>query len=1147
MRFGVLGPLTVWSADGDQVRIPEAKVRALLADLLVHQGRPVTADRLIDDLWGEHPPGKPAGALRVKVSQLRRVLEEAVPGGREQLAFRQPGYLLEGASDADRFHELLDLARASDDPRIKAGLLGDALALWRGPAFADFRDEEFVRPAVVRLEEQRLVALEEQAQARLELGEHGALAAELADLVAAHPLRERLRGLHIRALYLAGRQSEALDSYAALRDLLRDELGLDPSPELAELHQLILAQDPSLGPGARSRSNLPAPVNELIGREAALAEVRELIKSHRLVTLTGPGGVGKTRLALEAAAEADFPDGVWLVELAAIDQPSKMGIVHAVAGALGIRDDSTGKTSASSGGCRMSDWLGDKRLLIVLDNCEHVIEVVAHTVEQLLRGAPGVRFLATSQEPLNLTGECLWPVSPLDPDDDGPAVRLFAARAPGLVLDDDNRRIVGEICRRLDGIPLAIELAATRTRALSPRQLLERLDDRFRLLAAGKRDAPARQQTLRAMIDWSWELASDDERVVLRRLAVHADSCTLEAAEAVCAAPGLDVLDLLARLIDRSLVVKLPPAEGREPRYRVLESVAAYCDERLREAGEVDEMRLRHLRYYTELAERAEAGLRGHGQSEWLAVLDAESANVVSALEWAVAHRTQEEALRLVNAMAWHWHLRGRFESGFRFFDLALSTPGQASHEVLSAPGQVSGEVLSAPGQASGEAVSVPGEAPAEEPSGSDQVRVGTLSAPGQVSGEVLSAPGQASGEAVSVPGEAPAEEPSGSDQVRVGTLSAPGQASEETVSVPGEAPAEMRAEAMAWRAGLMLQFSGCDVTVVEALGALEQIPDERRRARLAWYIALGMWGRGDLAMSERLVREALETFEAVDDVWGIAAALGLRSGQCLLQGDMAGAHDHARRSAEIFEQLGDRSGVLTATGELAKLAVIAADYDQAAVRYQQALEAAEELGFWIEVSHSLAGLGRIALLRGEYGQADELHERAARLAAEQSNPFAGHFAEIGLALSARRQGRLDDAERYLRRWLEWLEMIDGAPGSALCLAELGFVAELRGHAEEAMELHRAGYEQARETGDPRAVALAQEGLAGAETLAGNHRVAARLLGAAARARAGVGVPLPPAERADVDRISGALREALGEADFRAEFEAGMEGEISVL
>ncbi|GAA4074181.1 BTAD domain-containing putative transcriptional regulator [Nonomuraea soli] len=1136
MRFGVLGPLTVWSADGDQVRIPEAKVRALLADLLVHQGRPVTADRLIDDLWGEHPPGKPAGALRVKVSQLRRVLEEAVPGGREQLAFRQPGYLLEGASDADRFRELLDLARASDDPRIKAGLLGDALALWRGPAFADFRDEEFVRPAVVRLEEQRLVALEEQAQARLELGEHGALAAELADLVADHPLRERLRGLHIRALYLAGRQSEALDSYTALRDLLRDELGLDPSPELAELHQLILAQDPSLGPGARPRSNLPAPVNELIGREAALAEVRELIKAHRLVTLTGPGGVGKTRLALEAASEADFPDGVWLVELAAIDQPSKMGIVHAVAGALGIRDDSTGKTSPSSGGCRMSDWLGDKRLLIVLDNCEHVIEVVAHTVEQLLRGAPGVRFLATSQEPLNLTGECLWPVSPLDLDDDGAAVRLFAARAPGLVLDDDNRRIVGEICRRLDGIPLAIELAATRTRALSPRQLLERLDDRFRLLAAGKRDAPARQQTLRAMIDWSWELASDDERVVLRRLAVHADSCTLEAAEAVCAAPGLDVLDLLARLIDRSLVVKLPPAEGREPRYRVLESVAAYCDERLREAGEVDEVRLRHLRYYTELAERAEAGLRGHGQSEWLAALDAESANVVSALEWAAAHRTQEEALRLVNAMAWHWHLRGRFESGFRFFDLALSAPGEAGAGAPPVSGQAAGEAWSAPAQAPAEVRSVLG-----------QVAGGGLLASGQAAGEGRSAPAQTPAEPPPVTGQVPADVLSGSGQAAGEAWSAPAQAPVEVPSGPGQAPAEMRAEAMAWRAGLMLQFSGCDVTVVDALGALGQIPDERRRARLTWYLAAGMWGRGDLVMSERLVRESLETFEAIGDEWGIAAALGLRSGQCLLQGDMAGAHDDARRSAEIFERLGDPSGVLTATGELAKLALIAADYDQAAVRYQQALEAAEELGSWIEVSHSLAGLGRIALLRGEYGQADELHERAARLAAEQSNPFAGHFAEIGLALSARRQGRLDDAERYLRRWLEWLEMIDGAPGSALCLAELGFVAELRGHAEEAMKLHLAGYEQARETGDPRAVALAQEGLAGAETLAGNHRMAARLLGAAARARAGVGVPLPPAERADVDRISAALRAALGEAEFEAEFEVGMEGEISPL
>ncbi|WP_165495478.1 AfsR/SARP family transcriptional regulator, partial [Actinomadura roseirufa] len=345
MRFGVLGPLAVWAGDGRPVRIPDRKVRALLADLLAHEGRVVPADRLIDDLWeGDRLPRNPAATLQTRVSQLRKALEDAEPGGRALVVSRRPGYLLRPVDDAvddtaddavddfvdaARFHALLAEARAAGDARSRAVLLGEALDLWRGPAYADFAGTEFARPAIARLEEDRLAAQEERAEARLELGEHAALAADLAGLVRLHPLRERLRAVHLRALYRSGRQADALAGYADLRERLADELGLDPGPELGALHQAILRQDPELDPApAPPSTNLPARLTGLVGRADAVAEVRALLAGHRLVTLTGPGGVGKTSLALEAArpppasrpAPGPFEDGVWLVELAGVDR-----------------------------------------------------------------------------------------------------------------------------------------------------------------------------------------------------------------------------------------------------------------------------------------------------------------------------------------------------------------------------------------------------------------------------------------------------------------------------------------------------------------------------------------------------------------------------------------------------------------------------------------------------------------------------------------------------------------------------------------------------------------------------------------------------------------------------------------------------------
>ncbi|MEV0039548.1 BTAD domain-containing putative transcriptional regulator [Streptomyces sp. NPDC050804] len=1065
MQFGVLGPLEVWATKERLVRVPEVKVRALLADLLAHNGRVVPADRLVEDLWGGSTlPANPLGALQAKVSQLRRALEEAEPGSRELIVHRAPGYALKAPDksvDADRFRTLVVRARTIEDPRAKAAVLTDALALWRGPAFADFADEPFVRVAVASLEEERLTAVEEHAEARLELGEHSTLIGELTTLVAAHPLRERLRAVQMRSLYRVGRSSEALDSYAELRRRLDQELGLSPGPAIETLRQAILRQDPGLQdttgasnaiPGTRSRTNLPAGVNSLVGRDKALAEVQQLVRDRRLVTLTGPGGVGKTRLATATARELDgeFPDGVWLVELAGLggaERPAGPGVVaeHVMA-VMGIREDSGaaafGAESAGGSVQRLARTLASRRLLLVLDNCEHVVDAVAELGISLLEAAPYVKLMTTSQERLRIPGETIWPVPPLGlppPDSDtaalrrSSAVQLFAARArsvdPGFVLDAVTIRKVTDICRRLDGLPLALELAATRVRTLGAQELLDRLDDRFRILNSGYRGAPQRQQTLQATIDWSWSLLSPQEQTLLRGLAVHAEGCTLEAVEELCEGTGVcadEVLDILARLVDRSLVIRVECPSL--PRYRLLESVAAYAQRKTHELGETAELARRHLRYYAELAERARPHLHGRDQRHWLQLLDAESANFQRALDEARRTGSAQWALRLANALTWYWFLRGRLGEGCRALATALATEGQA--------------------------------------------------------------------------------------------------------------PAAERAEARTWHTGLgmLLGESGTDA------GAR---PDEDRpertvgRARAEWFLGFAEWSLGALTAGEQRMNGALTDFRALRDAWGVAAALSTRAALAMARGNLEAMRGNALEARGHFISLGDAWGQLKATEVLSVLAEINADYELAAGLHREGLRIAESLELWSEVSRKLSGLGRIALLAERLTEADELHERALRLAVDQGNRPVEQFAELGLALAARRQGRLDTAEEHLRPWREWNRSRGAFTGLALVLAELGFVAEQRGDADAALALHQDCLATARVTGDSRAVALALEGLAGAHSLAGRPTRAARLLGTAAQTRTLSGAPLPPAERGDVERISARIRASLGEDAFRAGLEAG--------
>ncbi|MGR6924117.1 BTAD domain-containing putative transcriptional regulator [[Actinomadura] parvosata] len=1019
MRFGVLGPLVVLTEAGEPVRVPEAKVRALLADLLVQEGRPVSADRLIDDLWEGDLPRHPANALQQKVSQLRRVLDDAEPGARGLVASGPAGYRLAVEADAvdqGRFDVLVSRARAAADPRTRADLLADALTLWRGPALADFADAAFAVPAIARLEAARLDALEDRAEARLELGEHHGLAGELGALAARHPLRERLHAAYLRALYGAGRQAEALEAYERVRRLLADELGADPGPLLTALHTAMLRQDASLRPREEvppaSRQGgallpglagpvVPVPVTQLVGRDSETRRVRSALEGARLVTLTGPGGVGKTRLALEVAATW-AEDGVYLVELGEV---RRFG-AEVVLEALGVRDD----------GRALHEVLHGRRLLLVLDNCEHLLDQVAEVVGPALRRVPGLRVLATSREPLRLSGETVIPVPPLAAGD---AARLFGERvaAAGGVVDDGEA--VAEICRRLGGIPLALELAAARVRGLGMRELAGRLS--LRLLGDGPRDAPARQRTLAAVIDWSWELLSPPERLVLARLAVHAGGCTLEAAERTCAGGGVEVsevMGVLGRLVERSMVVR---SDGR---YRLLEPVAEYCLERLGAAGELETMRERHLDYCGALAARAEAGLRGAEQDLWLTRLRAEGANLRTALDHAVGQGAVDHALRLVNALSWYWFMTGR-----------LSEARQALTRALSLDGG--------------------------EPAARAQARVW--------------------------------------------------------------------AAVIGLRAGVALEGGG--VALGDRFEAvLEGVVEPVTRARLQWFAGFALCGMGEQSDGVRNLEGALRTFDVVGDRWGTAAATAGLARYAALRGDFETVRRDGERAAKLFGELGDQWGMLQTAEPLGVLAEIAGAYEEAAEHFAAGLRVAERLGLRSEESLLTARLGRIALLAGDLERADELHERARRLAVEQSDKSMEEFARIGLGLAARRRGDLDAAERYFRTGLEWLRRIGGGGAPvALLLAELGFVAERRGDAGTAAELHARSLDVARADGDARAEALALEGLAGARLLQGAVCEAAELLRAAGELRERAQAPLPAAERFDVDRISRAIGELCGD------------------
>ena len=661
LSLAVLGPVDL-RRDGVAVPVPGGKTTELLVRLAVAAGTPVRAERLLDDLWPDEVHGAAPNTLQSKVSRLRGALGDA-----SLVRGEDAGYtLVLDPMDVDavvvlRLAEQVAALRGSADPGRVLELCDQGLALFQGELLPGAGESAWSHPHRVRLAETRLTLLEERLAARADLGSRGELVAELENLVATNPLRERLWALLVTDLYRGGRQGDALAACVRVRRLLADELGIDPGPELRRLEQQVLQQDPALAGTPHQRvltsagqepgnGNLPTASGSLVGRDGDLRCLESLLASARLVTVTGPAGVGKTRLALEAAARRRPADGAWLARLDAAAGAD--GVWHGIGEALGL-DTPTRRA--------VIDRLHGTELLVVLDSCEHVVDAVASVVEELLATAAGVRVLATSQLPLRAGGEHVLDLAPLDLSD---AVTLFADRAAAQRAypsdDEESRRTVEGVCRSLDGLPLAIELAAARTRVLPVDEIARRLDDRFALLRDPVSHLPARRSTLHAALAWSYDLLFPDDQRGLWALAAFTGGAPLAAVEAVLAALGVPAasgLDVVTRLVDRSLAVADIPLRG-PARYRLLDSVRVLARERLEEAGLADVAALAHARWYAEAADRARAGLRGPAQPEHLTLARTERANLDAALAWSADH-APEFGVRVVLGFGWAWVVLG--------------------------------------------------------------------------------------------------------------------------------------------------------------------------------------------------------------------------------------------------------------------------------------------------------------------------------------------------------------------------------------------------------------------------------------------------------------------------------------------------------
>lgn len=977
MEVRILGPLEVLH-EAKPLGLGGPRDRGLLTLLAVHAGEVVSSDRLIEAMWGDHLPRDPQHALQAAVSRLRKALQGT--GAPDRVVTRSPGYVLDiepEAVDAARFERLVDRARDHEDPTARAAALQEALALWRGAPLADLTYEAWAQPEIDRLEELRLTAVEDEIDAQLASERHGEVLGRLPTLVEEHPYRERLRRQLMLALYRAGRQAEALELYEEARVTLIEELGVDPGPDLQRLHQQILRQDPSLdwSPAPRTRTNLPEPLTSFVGREEEMDRVAELLAESRLVTLTGPGGSGKTRLAAEAGAVlADrYHEGVWLVDLAPLTDPSLLP--QAIATALGVPEDPVRPLVET-----IVESLREKKLLLILDNCEHLVEESANLTQTLLSAAPGVRILATSREPLGVPGETTFEIPPLPAPDPEAAdarpqallqfdsVRLFVDRAvaaqPGFALSSDNVRPVRKIATRLEGLPLALELAAARVRGLGVDAIASRLGDHFGLLAGGRRTGLPKERSFRAAVDWSYDLLSERERRVFERLSVFAGGFSLEAAEAVSSGEAIEMRDvpgLLARLVDRSLLQRV----GSSPvRYRLLEPLRQYASERLASGGGTAVARRGHLAFYVAMAEAAEPALREREQRTWLDRLEMEHDNLGAAMVSAAELGEPDAGLRLAAALGSYWQLRGHFSEGRARLRVALSTSDEASPSRARA--LVEAGSLAFFQCDFHDALHHCEEALDLYRRAGD--RWGVAYARGQLG--------------------LPAWELGERDRARASF---------------NEGLALFRELDDRWGVATTLRYLGCVAVAEGSLDEAQSAYDES----LAWFreqgddsgaaLVLGWLGdlaglRGELGRAEELLRESLELAQRIGDRWGTAWAHAHLARVAMLEARDREAVDLYRRALRIFGSLGDRVASAICLEGLAELTSRQGQPERATELFGAA-EAPRALGagFYFSTVDAAGRQRRIAALRSRLGEAafGSAWARGRAMTLEQAREFA--------------------------------------------------------------------------------------------------------------------------------------------------------------
>lgn len=1087
MEFLILGPLQVHE-EGAELSLGGPQERELLALLVVGANRAVSVDRLIDELWPDEPPKTARNIVQRYVSNLRRELGEA---GALRLNTEHNGYSLrleDGDSvDAFQFEELVERGEklATEDPEEAASQLSQALELWRGPPLGGVEAGATMSAEATRLDELRLHATEARIEAELALGRHRGLVAELEGLVQRHPLRERLRAQLMMALYRSGRQADALRAYAEAKQQLGEELGLEPSPELASLEERILLQDPTLdlaavapptpdlpagavtflfaaddervpdpirhsvesnhgfvfrdadiqvgaafvsapaalsaalsagitaarnhpegglhialhtgtafpqdgdyaGPavertvsllevahpgqvlmssttadlsrdtlgggvgladigsyliGSAGRAenvyqllhedlptefpslaatretatNLPAAISSFVGRAAELDEVEALLEDSRLVTLVGAGGAGKTRLALETAGRVidGYPDGVWLVELATITLPDLFAAT--VARALGIRSQPAVPTIDTVLG-----HLRHRRLLLMLDNCEHLVEAASSFSARALRECPELTILATSRERLAVDGETMWTIPPLTMPDtsmspeslmETDAIRLLADRGaqarPGFHLDAASTVAAVDICRRLDGLPLAIELAAARLRVLSVEELARLLDDRFELLTGGARSADPRHQTLRAAVDWSYELLSDGERCLFRGLSVFVGGLEVAGAAAVAAPESsiTEVIETLQRLADKSLLVAEPAGEG-DSRFRLLETLRRYGYERLVDEGEENRVLHRHAAYFLDLAETARDRVRGPDQQLWFRRLEAEHDNMSKALEWTLDRGDVETATRIVVALRESWHVHGHWREGRHWLDRCLEDPSGLS-PVLQAEAHHAAGVFAA----------------------------------------------------------------------------------------------------------LRRDYDRAMPHLEAALAIYLDVDDTAGIADLSFDIAQAVARHGDYARAASMLEESCALYTEVGDRRGVAECNCVLAQLAVRRGDYDVATELASEARAIAEQIGDHYGVSWGVLVLAERSLAHNELDAAETLFAQTLVMAEEIGNAQFVANGLQGLGQVEVARGHCERGSELLGKSLRINWDIGDTL---FVAGGLSSMAELAMACGDHERAARLW----------------------------------------------------------------------------------------------------------------------------------